>query len=88
MENYNRRVARGWESKSVEAQQMEAGEPSSPRRSKMSPEEAALFRERESLRLSRQKVLQQMKASSNPRHQKLLQNALAGLDEKLSQLEK
>jgi len=88
VENYNRRVARGWESKSVEAQQMEAGEPSSPRRPKMSPEEAALFRERESLRLSRQKVLQQMKASSNPRHQKLLQDALAGLDEKLSQLEK
>lgn len=88
MENYNRRVARGWESKSVEAQQAEAGEQSSPRRPKMSPDEAARFRERESLRLSRQKVLQQMKASSNPRHQKLLQDALASLDEKLSQLEK
>jgi len=85
-ENYNGGVARGWESKSVEAQQAEAGEQSSPRRPKMSREEAALFREKESLQLSRQKVLQQMEASSNPRHRKLLQDALADLDQKLSKL--
>jgi hypothetical protein len=81
-------VARGWESKSVEAQQAEADERSSQRRPKMSREEAAQFRERESLRLSRQKVLQQMEASTNPRHRKLLQDALADLGEKLSRLEK
>jgi len=85
-ENYNQRVARGWESKSVEAQQAEAEEQSSPRRPKMSAEEAALFREKERLRLSRQKVLQQMELSSNPRHRKLLEDTLAGLDEKLSRL--
>jgi len=85
-ENYNRGVARGWESKSVEAQQAEAGEQSSPRRPKMSREEAALFREKESLRLSRQKVLNQMEASSNPRLRKLLHDALADLDQKLSKL--
>jgi len=81
-------VARGWESKSVEAQQAEAGEQSIPRRPKMSAEDAALFREKESLRLSRQKVLQQMEVSSNPRHRKLLQDTLADLDEKLSRLGK
>ncbi|HUD63991.1 MAG TPA: hypothetical protein VMQ17_05430 [Candidatus Sulfotelmatobacter sp.] len=85
-ENYNRGVARGWESKSVEAQQAEAGEQSSPRRPKMSRVEAALFREKESLRLSREKVLQEMEASSNPRHRKLLQDALADLDQKLGKL--
>jgi hypothetical protein len=70
----------------VEAQQAEAGEQSSPRRPKMSRDEAALFREKESLRLARQKVLHQMEASSNPRLRKLLQNALADLDQKLSNL--
>jgi hypothetical protein len=81
-------VARGWESKSVESQQAEAGEPSSPRGLKMSREEAAVFREKESLRLSRQTVLQQLEASSNPRHRKLLQDALADLEQRLGQLEK
>jgi len=79
-------VARGWESKSVEAQQAEAGEQSSPRRPKMSREEAARFREKESLSLSRRRVLQQMEGSSNPRHRKLLQDMLADLDEKLGRL--
>jgi hypothetical protein len=78
-------VARGWESKSVELQQAEASDKSTKRRSPMSPEEAARWRERESLRLSRQRVLQQLDASQNPRHRKLLEDALADLNEKLKQ---
>lgn len=70
----------------MEAQQAEAGDQASPRRPRMSREEAALVREKESLHLSRQRVLQQMEANSNPRLRKLLQDALADLDEKLSQL--
>lgn len=81
-------MARGWESKSVEAQQAEAGAESSKPRPRMSADEAAAFRERESLRLSRQRVLQQTEATSNPRHRKLLEDALADLDEKLRKLEK
>lgn len=77
-------MARGWESKSVEAQQAEASEKSAKPRPPMSAEEAARWREQESLRLSRQRVLQQLEASTNPRHRKLLQDALADLDEKLS----
>jgi len=77
-------VARGWESKSVEAQQAEAGEKSVKSRPKMSPQEAAVWREKENLRLSRQRVLQQLEASQNPRHRKLLEDALADLDEKLN----
>jgi hypothetical protein len=83
-ENYNDRVARGWESKSVEAQQAEASEKSSKRpaadeRGRSGP----LARERESLRLSRQRVLQQLEASQNPRHRKLLEDTLADLEERL-----
>lgn len=81
--NYNGFMARGWESKSVEAQQEEARDKSSPRRPAMSAEEAARWREKESLLLSKKRVLQQLEASANPRHRKLLEEALADLDEKL-----
>lgn len=76
-------MARGWESKSVEAQQAEAGEKSAKPGPSMSTEEAARWRKRETLRLSRQVVLQQLEASTNPRHRKLLQDSLADLDKKL-----
>jgi hypothetical protein len=85
-ENYNHPVARGWESKSVEAQQAEASDKSDKLRPSMSPDEAARWREKESLRLSRQRVLQQMEASQNSRHRKLLEDSLADLDEKLRSL--
>jgi signal recognition particle GTPase len=83
---YNVKMARGWESKSVEAQQEEATQKSETRRPPMTAEEAAHSREKESLRLSRQRVVEQMQASSNPRHRKLLQDALSDLDEKLKKL--
>jgi hypothetical protein len=78
-------MARGWESKSVEAQQAEASDKSAKPRPKMSAEEAAQWREKESLRLSRQSVLQQLEASQNPRHRKLLEDTLADLDAKLKE---
>ena len=85
-ENYNEcNVARGWESKSVEAQQAEATDKSANTRPKMSPEEAARWREKENLRLSRQRVLQELAASQNPRHRKLLEESLADLDQKLKE---
>ena len=84
---YNLVVARGWESKSVEAQQAEATDKSSSPRAKLTPEAAARNRERETLRLSCQQVLQRLEATQNERHQKLLQDALADLDEKLKRLD-
>jgi hypothetical protein len=79
-------VARGWESKSVEAQQAEASDRSAQHGPPLSAEEAALSREKEGLRLARQRVLQQLEASQNPRHLKMLQDSLADLEEKLSRL--
>lgn len=84
-ENYNELVARGWESKSVEEQQAEAGAKSAKRPPPMSVEEAARWREKESLRLSRQRVLQQLEATQNPRHRKMLEDSLADLEQKLKQ---
>lgn len=83
---YNDRMARGWESKSVEAQQAEANDKPARSQARMSAEDAARWREKESLRLSRQRVLQQMQVTQNPRHRKLLEDALADLDQKLSRL--
>jgi len=79
------KMARGWESKSVEAQQAEASEKSSTTRSRLSPEQAANRRHREVLRLSRQRIAQQLATVQNPHHRKMLENALAELDMKLSQ---
>lgn len=84
---YTGRVARGWESKSVEAQQSEAAEKSSKPRTRMSPEQAAHCRERETLRLARQRVLHQIEASANPRHRGLLETSLSELDERLRKLD-
>jgi hypothetical protein len=80
-------MARGWESKSVEAQQAEAGAEPAKARPPMSAAEAARSRDKETLRLARQRVLQQLESSQNPRHRKLLQHELSDLDEKLSLLE-
>ena len=74
-------MARGWESKSVEAQQAEAIDKSAEPRVKLSPHAAAMNRERERLRLTRQQVLQQLQASQNDRHRSMLQDALADLDQ-------
>ena len=84
--HYNRNVARGWESKSVEAQQAEATDRTSKKRQKMSAEDAAQLREKEGLRLARQRVLQQLEVSQNPRHREMLQGSLAELEEKLRRL--
>ncbi|HKC70059.1 MAG TPA: hypothetical protein VKB60_00485 [Terriglobales bacterium] len=81
-------MARGWESKSVEAQQAEAREKSTEKRSKLTPEAAARQRARENLRLSRQRVLQQLAVSQNPLLRKSLEAALSELNEKIKHLEK
>jgi len=77
-------MARGWESKSVEAQQAEAWEKSNTARRRLSPEEAARVREKESLRLARQRLLEQIERTENPRHRKLLEDSLAELEKRMS----
>ncbi len=80
-------MARGWESKSVEAQQDEATQESAKPRVKLTPEAAARSREREGLRLDRQRIVQQLENAKNPRHRELLSKTLADLDRKLSRLD-
>ena len=83
-------MARGWESKSVE-DQIDAAEhrrrkPAS--RKAPAPEALELVRqkERESLLLSRVRVVREIEDSQNPRYKELLSKALADLDKKLSNI--
>jgi hypothetical protein len=77
-------MARGWESKSVEAQQSEADEKLEAPRPRLTAEAAARARQFETLRLSRQRVLEQLENAQNPRHRSLLRTELADLDQKLA----
>ena len=79
-------MARGWESKSVEAQQADAAEVRSTSKPHLTREEAALLREKETLRLSRQRLLEQLKSNLNPRHVEMLETALRAIEVKLNSL--
>jgi hypothetical protein len=80
-------MARGWESKEVEMQ-IESAQERHERANKSTPTpaEIALERERESIELSRSRVLQDMASASNPRYREMLQRSLDFLDAKLAKL--
>jgi hypothetical protein len=79
-------MARGWESKSVEAQQDEAAGRTTPANPHLTREEIDRLREKETLHLSLQSVLQQLARSREPRHRAMLEQALADLQGKLKSL--
>jgi hypothetical protein len=81
-------MAKGWESKSVEAQ-IEAAE-NQVRRPQPPPLDLAqidMLRKKENLILSRTRVLRDLESSVNPRYQAMLQRALADLDAQIAALE-
>ncbi len=80
-------MARGWESKSVEAQIEENNsEPSNDSEQKVSPEELQTVFRKNELVLSRKHILQQLELSSNERYLELLRRTLAGLDAEIASL--
>lgn len=86
MSEYNFGVARGWESKSVEQQQAEVLSSSSEMKPRLTPEQFEQRRKRQGIELSRQRILQQLETTQNPRHREMLHAALADLDTQLSRL--
>jgi hypothetical protein len=80
-------MARGWESKAVESQ-IDDAEDRAKRLNAIALNQAeiALQRERESLELSRTRVLQDIAAASNPKYLALLERSLGFLDEKIAAL--
>jgi len=83
--SYNCMMARGWESKSVEAQIEESfSEPSRGEASSSSAEELQSEMKRAELMLSRKHVLQQLERSASERYSELLRRTLADLDAQIA----
>ena len=81
-------MARGWESKSVEAQiDSAAGKKPAKKEGQLSPEQIQTMRDRENLELSRTRVQRELAATTNPRYQEILRRGLADLEAKIAQLE-
>ena len=81
-------MARGWESKDVESQ-VDAAEARAAlaKLPKLTPEEADRKVQRESLQLSRKRVLHDIETSKNPGYRATLEAALKHLDEKIAALQ-
>ncbi len=80
-------VARGWDSKSVESQRESAeAEKTAPVSGRPSKEQLEQQWKRESLELSRKRVLNDLAASKNPRYRRLLEAALAHLEREIQAL--
>ena len=80
-------MARGWESKSVEDQIDMAEARSANARAKVLSEEAIeVLRKKESLLMSRTRVVRDIECAQNPRYRAVLTKALADLDAQISTL--
>jgi hypothetical protein len=79
-------MARGWESKDVESQMEDAREHRTSKPRELTPKEAQLARERESLVLQRERVLADLKAATHAGYREILKRSLAYLNEKLASL--
>jgi hypothetical protein len=83
---YNRAMARGWESKSVESQQEEAAGRDKPGKPRLTREEAARKREEESLMLALKDTLEKLQHNQNPRYRNMLEGARSELERKIRDL--
>jgi hypothetical protein len=78
-------MARGWESKSVEAQQEEAtSKRAAPPR--VAPEDARQRAERATLMLARTRALADLQRACVPAHRAMLEQAIADLDRRVKEI--
>jgi hypothetical protein len=82
----NKAMARGWESKSVEAQQADAAEVSSTPRPRLTAEQAERLREKQNLTMARTSIVRQLESASDPRYRALLEQTLKEVEDKLLHL--
>ena len=84
-QDYTLTMARGWESKSVEAQIEESDSKASASNQLLSREAVRAQNEKSDLLLSRKRVKQQLEVSTNDRYSELLRRTLADLDSRIAQ---
>ncbi len=78
-------MARGWESKSVEAQQEDREQDRGAAES-LSPEETARLARLRTLELTRARALADLSVARSPAHRAMLESAIRALDEQLRAL--
>jgi hypothetical protein len=78
-------MARGWESKSVEAQQDDAARGRSQKPALTEQQRAEADRRR-TLDLTRARALDDLGRATSPAHRRMLEQALAAIDEQLARL--
>lgn len=81
-------MARGWESKSVESQQIEERGPRAPGRrdDERTRQDVERDHRRRSLEMTRRSVARDLESSRSPVHRTALEYALKHLDDELSKL--
>jgi hypothetical protein len=79
-------VARGWESKSVQAQIESANARHGHMRITLTPEQMEVERKRDGLLLHRTRVLRDLEGCQNLRYRKTLESGLAFLEGQLAEL--
>ena len=78
-------MARGWESKSVEAQQDEAAR-QSPARPPLTAEQRVNAERHRTLELSRARALDDLRRATAPQHRQMLEQALQAIDQQIAEL--
>jgi hypothetical protein len=76
-------MARGWESKSVEAQQEERSAAGTDAGPALSPEEAARVQQRRALELALARAEADLAVATRPAHQRMLEAAIRSLRQQL-----
>lgn len=76
-------MARGFDSKFIEAQQEESSRTERPRPA-LTPEQQQVAVRRETLRLARARAAADLERATRPSHRTMLEQAIAALDEQLA----
>jgi len=78
-------MARGWESKSVESQQEEAARDRAPKPA-LTPQQRLDLEKRRSLELSKARAHADLSRATSAAHRRMLEQAIAAIDEQLARL--
>ncbi len=80
-------MARGFESKSVEAQQEEAARGKVAPRPRLTPEQVETARRRQALELTRARARDDLSRATASAHKRMLEQAIAALDKQINDLD-
>ena len=79
-------MARGWASKSIEAQQEEASSRSGGNKRPTTPQERARQQERRTLELARARSVADLERATTDAHRAMIRRAIADIDERLGRI--